>query len=255
MPGGSGGGIAAIAGAGGQSGASGGQSGAWGEQGGSGGMAGTVAMAGAGGGVEAGSSGIAGGGAGQGTGGAAGSDGGQGGTAGSAGAVAGAGGDAGADGSTPACQGAFQFTATAESGASKSLCDYQGDLLLIVNIAANCGFTSQLAGLAQLQNTYNAQGFNVLGFWNNQFLGQMGDPVRREQVKTDYGVNFPLFDETNVNPPDEHPLFTWLKAESGGGNVGWNFEKFLIARDGSLIQRYLTGSQPAAIDADIAAAL
>ncbi len=238
MPGGTGGGIAPTAGTGGQ-----------------GGAAGAEALAGAGGAAEAGSGGNAGGGVDEGTAGTAVSEGGAGGTAGTAGAEAGAGGDAGAGGSKPSCQGAYQFTADAEGGGEKSLCDFQGDVLLIVNIAANCGFTWQLAGLVQLQNTYHAQGFNVLGFWNNQFLGQMGDPVRRDAVKAEYGVNFPLFDEVNVNPPGEHPLFTWLKAEAGDGNVGWNFEKFLIARDGSLLQRYLTQVDPATMGADIAAAL
>lgn len=153
------------------------------------------------------------------------------------------------------CSGAYQFSAVAEGGGQTSLCDCKGDVLLIVNIAANCGYTPQLAGLAQLQSTYHSQGFTVLGFWNNQFLGQMGDPARREAVKTQYGVNFPLFEETNVNPPDEHPLYTWLKAQAGGGNVGWNFEKFLIGRDGLVLKRYLTQVTPESIASDIDTAI
>jgi glutathione peroxidase len=243
MPGGTGGGFAGTGGTAGQE-----------EQAGAGGAAGTEAVGGTGGGAEAGTGGAAGG-AGEGIAGAAGSEGGEGGAAGFAGNAAGVGGDAGAGGSTPTCQGAFQFTATAEGGASKPLCDYEGDVLLIVNVAANCGFTGQLAGLAQLQSTYNGQGFNVLGFWNNQFLNQMGDATRRDEVKAQYGVNFPLFDETNVNPPNEHPLYTWLKAEAGGGDVGWNFEKFLVARDGSFIKRYVMTITPEQVVPDIEAAL
>jgi glutathione peroxidase len=183
-------------------------------------------------------------------------------TAGSSGAVGGDSGETGGtaggeDGSAQqaVCEGAYQFSEIAEGAGSKSLCDYKGDVLLIVNIAANCAFTPQLAGIVQLQTSYNNQGFNVLGFWNNQFLSQMGDPTRREAVKTQYGVNFPLFEEINVNAPDEDPLFTWLKSEAGGGNVGWNFEKFLIGRDGSVIKRYLTQVTPESIATDVEAAL
>jgi glutathione peroxidase len=182
-------------------------------------------------------------------------------TAGSTGDVAGSAAppaqdaDTNTDADSAECLGAYQFTVDSENTSQQSLCDYQGDVLLIVNIAANCGFTSQLEGLEQLHSNYYSQGFNVLGFWNNQFLSQMGDAARRSQVVAQFGVTFPLFVETNVNPPDEHPLFTWLKAESGGGNVGWNFEKFLVGRDGSFISRYLTATTPAQIAADIEAAL
>ncbi|MBN1652631.1 MAG: glutathione peroxidase [Deltaproteobacteria bacterium] len=163
-----------------------------------------------------------------------------------------------ADAAIAECLGAHQFTVESVDVGQQSLCDYQGDVLLIVNIAANCGLTALpqgFPGLVQLQTSYSGEGFKVLGVWSNQFANQMGSPTRQSQVISDFGVNFPLFAETNVNPPNEHPLFTWLKAEAGGGNVGWNFEKFLVARDGSFIKRYLSQSTPDQIVADIEAAL
>jgi glutathione peroxidase len=166
-----------------------------------------------------------------------------------------------ADAAVAECLGAHQFTVDTVDTGPKSLCDYQGDVLLIVNIASNCALTHQLGGLAQLQTTYNSQGFNVLGFWNNQFMGQMGTPAEQAQRVAEFGVNFPLFAETMVNntpfanPPDEHPLYTWIKSESGGANVSWNFEKFLVGRDGSFIIRHPPTTEPAAIAADIEAAL
>lgn len=151
----------------------------------------------------------------------------------------------------------YQFSAVMEGGGTKSLCDYKGDVILIVNTAAVCSRTPQLGDLAQLETTYSNQNFHVLGFWNSQFLGpaQMGDPAEREDARAEYGVNFQLFDPINVNPPDEHPLYTWLKSEDGGGDIRWNFEKFLIARDGSVIKRYATEIEPDQIIPDIRSAL
>ncbi|MDY0004006.1 MAG: glutathione peroxidase [Polyangia bacterium] len=117
--------------------------------------------------------------------------------------------------------------------------------MLIVNVAAKCGYTYQFGGLAELQDTYGAQGLTVLGFYCNQFMQQAGTEQEQENVETTYGVNFPVSKIINVNPPDEHPIFTWLKAQPvGDGAVQWNFEKFLVGRDGVLISRFTTQTEP-----------
>lgn len=135
-----------------------------------------------------------------------------------------------------------------------SLCDYRGEVILIVNVAANCGYTYQFGDLAQLQTDYGSQGLQVLGFYCNQFAGQAGTPQEQQAVEDNYGVNFPVSEILNVNPPAEHPIYTWLKSQPGGaGDISWNFEKFLVGRDGTLIDRWST--QTEADDADIIAAI
>lgn len=125
-----------------------------------------------------------------------------------------------------------------------SMCRYRGMAILLVNIAAKCGFTPQLGDLAKMHTQYESQGFTVLGFYSDQFQ-QAGTPTEQEACETSYGVTFPTFENVAVNPPGEHPVFTWLKAQPGGaGAVAWNFEKFLIGRDGKLIQRWKTATTP-----------
>ena len=132
-----------------------------------------------------------------------------------------------------------------------SMCRYRGQVILLVNIAAKCGYTPQLGTLATLHKTYEGQGFTVLGFYSNQFL-QAGSPSEQQSCETSYGVTFPTFEDVAVNPPNEHPVFTWLKSQAGGsGDIAWNFEKFLIGRDGAFIKRWKTGTNPD--DADIVA--
>ena len=134
------------------------------------------------------------------------------------------------------------------------MCDYRGDVILIVNVAANCGYTSQFGPLAQLQTDYGSQGLQVLGFYCNQFAGQAGTPQEQQAVEDNYGVNFPVSEILNVNSPAEHPIYTWLKSQPGGaGDISWNFEKFLVGRDGTLIDRWSTQTEPD--DADIIAAI
>lgn len=159
----------------------------------------------------------------------------------------------------------YQFSAL-EMGKSDetSLCDFAGEVIIVVNIAANCGYTSQLNGLSYLYDQYSEQGFTILAFFSNQFAGQMGTPEEQEAVCNTYNVNFSVFSEVNVNSPasgaenqePEHPLFTWLKSESdSGADIQWNFEKFLISKDGSFIKRYLTQVTPAQLTEDIEKAL
>jgi glutathione peroxidase len=126
-----------------------------------------------------------------------------------------------------------------------SLCQYRGQVILIVNVAALCGYTHQFGGLAQLQTTYESQGFTVLGFYSDQFMNQAGSPQQQQDAETQYGVNFPCSEIINVNPPNEHPIYTWLKNQPGGsGEIGWNFVKFLISRDGELLGRWDTSTEP-----------
>ena len=126
-----------------------------------------------------------------------------------------------------------------------SMCEFRGKVVLVVNIAAKCGYTPQLGGLAELQSEYLDDGLVVLGFYCNQFMNQAGDEEERATCEENYGVNFEVFDIINVNPPDEHPIFTWFKSQEGfAGDVGWNFEKFLVSRNGVLLERWATQESP-----------
>jgi glutathione peroxidase len=152
------------------------------------------------------------------------------------------------------------FKATAIDGSEVSLDEYAGDVVLVVNTASACGFTPQFAGLEELYQTYREQGLTVLGFPCNQFGNQ--DPGSDDEIgafcQKNYGVTFPMFSKVDVNGDDEHPLFTWLKSEQGGllgSKIKWNFTKFLVGRDGAVIERYAPTTEPAGIAADIEKAL
>jgi len=159
----------------------------------------------------------------------------------------------------PTCAKGSFFALSAKMGAKdRSMCNYKGKVLLVVNIAAKCGFTPQLGGLAKLQSKFGGKGFEVLGFYCNQFLNQGGTDKEQDACETQYGVNFDTFDTLKVNPPGEHAIFTWLKAQpNGGGKVGWNFEKWLLGKDGKVVKRWGTNITPgsAEIEAAITTAL
>jgi len=129
------------------------------------------------------------------------------------------------------------------SGSMKTLDDYGSDVVLVVNVASKCGLTPQYEQLEQLQRTYADRGFTVLGFPCNQFMGQ--EPGSMEQIlefcSTTYGVSFPVNDKVKVNGRSAHELYKALKqttdAKGKSGRVEWNFEKFLVGRDGS-VQRF-----------------
>lgn len=129
------------------------------------------------------------------------------------------------------------------SGSVKTLDDYGSDVVLVVNVASKCGLTPQYEQLEQLQRTYADRGFTVLGFPCNQFMGQ--EPGSMEQIlefcSTTYGVSFPVNDKVKVNGRSAHELYKALKqttdAKGKSGRVEWNFEKFLVGRDGS-VQRF-----------------
>ncbi|MEU2630851.1 glutathione peroxidase [Kitasatospora sp. NPDC007106] len=138
------------------------------------------------------------------------------------------------------------------AGEPTSLADHKGKALLLVNVASKCGLTPQYAGLERLQQRYADRGFTVLGFPCNQFLGQ--EPGSAEEIQTfcstTYGVSFPLFEKIDVNGDERHPLFARLTevadAEGTAGDVQWNFEKFLLSADGTVVGRFRPRTEPEA---------
>jgi glutathione peroxidase len=155
----------------------------------------------------------------------------------------------------------YDFSARSIEGNDRPLSDYKGKALLIVNVASECGYTPQYAGLEALYRKYKDRGFEVLGFPCNQFGAQ--EPGTEEQIKsfceTRFDVSFPLFAKIDVNGPSTHPLYEFLKAAEPGllgtEAIKWNFTKFLVAKDGSVRKRYAPQTKPEAIAADIEAAL
>ncbi len=156
--------------------------------------------------------------------------------------------------------GIYDFSASSLSGEETSLASLRGKVLLIVNTASKCGFTPQYAGLEQLQQTYADQGFTVLGFPCDQFGHQEpGDATEIASFcSTKYDVSFPMFAKIEVNGSHAHPLWVWLKSEKSGflvGAIKWNFTKFLIGRDGTVLERFPPTTTPAALAPKVASAL
>ena len=156
---------------------------------------------------------------------------------------------------------AFDFSATGIAGDPQSLSQYAGKVLLVVNVASQCGFTPQYAGLEQLWRRYRERGLVVLGFPCDQFGHQEpGDEAEiRNFCSLHYDVGFPMFAKVAVNGAEAHPLWRWLKREKGGvlgtEAIKWNFTKFLVGRDGQVLARYAPATAPEALAADIEAAL
>lgn len=154
-------------------------------------------------------------------------------------------------------QSVHDFRAVRLDGAEVSLDEFGGRVLLIVNTASECGFTPQYAGLEALQRKHRERGFAVLGFPCNQFRGQEpGDAAEIASFcETRFGVSFPLFAKVEVNGPDTHPLFEFLKREATGvlgtQAIKWNFTKFLVDRDGQVMRRYAPTTKPEELEADI----
>lgn len=127
-------------------------------------------------------------------------------------------------------------------GKDTTLADYKGKVLLIVNVASKCGYTKQYAGLEALHQKYKDKGFAVLGFPCNQFGGQ--EPGTNEEIKqfcsSKFNVTFPLFDKIEVNGATRHPLYVALAGSDSPfpGDIKWNFNKFLIGKDGKILKRY-----------------
>lgn len=154
----------------------------------------------------------------------------------------------------------YDFTTQDLAGNTVNFADFQGKVLLIVNTASKCGFTPQLAGLQDLHQKYHNNGLVVIGFPCNQFGGQ--EPLDSEQIgefcQLNYGVDFLMMNKVDVNGDKAHPLFTWLKQEQGGiltDAIKWNFTKFLVGRDGKVLDRYAPTTKPEDLAKDIEKAL
>jgi glutathione peroxidase len=156
---------------------------------------------------------------------------------------------------------AYDFSAIDIDGHDRLLSDYNGKVLLVVNVASKCGFTPQYAGLQTLWERYRERGFVVLGFPCDQFSHQeLGDEAEIKNFCTlTYDVDFPMFAKVEVNGTKAHPLWKWLKDEKGGllgiGAIKWNFSKFLVGRDGKVLKRFAPTDKPESLAKDIEAAL
>jgi len=147
----------------------------------------------------------------------------------------------------------YNFTFENSKGENVNLSDYKGKTLLIINVASKCGYTKQYAPLETLYEKYKDKDFVILGFPCNQFAWQ--EPGSNEEIQRfcqlNYGVTFPVFGKIKVNGKDAHPLYQYLKEETGGASIKWNFNKFLVDKNGKVLKRYLSGDSLEALEADI----
>ncbi len=150
----------------------------------------------------------------------------------------------------------YQFSAILNVGQSKSLSDYRGKVLLIVNTASQCGFTSQYAGLQAMYEKYRARGLEILAFPCDQFRHQ--EPGSEQEIasfcKLNYGVSFPLFQKIEVNGDHAHPLYQYLRSKAPGllgSAIKWNFTKFLVDRQGNVRERFAPSTPPRKIEAAV----
>ena len=150
----------------------------------------------------------------------------------------------------------YDFKVRNAKGVEVPMTDYQGKVLLIVNTATGCGFTPQYEGLQNLYDKYKDKGLEILDFPCNQFGHQA--PGTEEEIQEfctlKYKTTFPLFAKIDVNGKDAEPLFQFLKKEKGGflgDDIKWNFTKFLISRDGTVVDRYAPATKPEKIESDI----
>lgn len=152
------------------------------------------------------------------------------------------------------------FSATTLGGEPVDLSAYAGKVVLVVNTASQCGFTPQYEGLQKLWETYRDQGFVILGFPCDQFGHQ--EPGDEAEIgafcQKNYGVSFPMMSKIEVNGDGAHPLYQWLRSEKGGllgGKIKWNFTKYLVGKDGQVIDRYAPTTKPEKLGGDIEKAL
>ena len=155
----------------------------------------------------------------------------------------------------------YDFETATMQGQQGTLEQHKGKVLLIVNTASKCGFTPQFEGLEKLYGKYREQGLEILGFPCNQFGKQDpgSDGEIQEFCQMNYGVSFPMHSKIDVNGDSAHPLFQHLKAKApgllGSKNIKWNFTKFLIGRDGKVIDRFAPATAPEKLTDAIEAAL
>jgi len=155
----------------------------------------------------------------------------------------------------------YDFEVKTIDGKQESLAKYKNRVMLIVNVASQCGYTKQYIGLQKLHEEYNAKGLSILGFPCNQFLGQ--EPKDDASIKsfcmTTFGVKFDMFSKIDVNGKNTHPLYQYLKTQAtgflGSNNIKWNFTKFLVDKKGKVIARYGSSTKPKDIAKDIEALL
>ena len=153
----------------------------------------------------------------------------------------------------------FDIPVKTIEGETTTLDEYRGRALLIVNVASHCGFTPQYEGLEALYRQHKDRGFVVLGFPCNQFgLQEPGSEAEiRGFCEQHYNVTFPLFAKIDVNGPNAHPLYRYLKSAKKGllgrETIAWNFTKFLVGKNGTVLRRYGPRRTPEAIDKDVAA--
>ena len=151
----------------------------------------------------------------------------------------------------------YDFTVSTIAGKEKSMSDYKGKVLLIVNVASKCGFTPQYEGLEKLYEDYHDRGFEVLGFPCNQFREQ--EPKSEKEIlnfcTVNFAVKFDMFSKIKVNGDDAHPLYKYLKNEQTGflgtESIKWNFTKFLVDREGKVVARFGSMTKPKAIREEI----
>ena len=154
----------------------------------------------------------------------------------------------------------YDFSALSVDGHEVPIAQYKGKVLVVVNTASQCGFTPQYKGLEALYEQYKDRGVVVLGFPCNQFGGQ--EPGAEAEIaqfcELNYGVSFPIFAKIEVNGPNAHPLYQFLKGEQGGlfGAIGldaikWNFTKFLVSRNGEVVSRHAPATPPAELIPEI----
>ena len=152
----------------------------------------------------------------------------------------------------------YDVPLTTLDGRKTTLREFEGQVVLVVNVASKCGYTPQYRGLQELYDRYAEQGLVVLGFPCNQFLFQEpGGPDAITSCSTSYGVTFPIMEKTAVRGRKQHPLYAELvqakTADGKGGGVKWNFEKFLISRTGEVVGRFRTAVEP--LDAQLTGAV
>lgn len=151
----------------------------------------------------------------------------------------------------------YDFSAKTITGEEKLLKDYEGKVLLIVNVASKCGFTPQYKGLQEVYDKYKEQGLEILGFPCNQFGGQ--EPGTEADITSfcelNYGVNFPMFAKIDVKGDKAHPLYTYMTEQAPGllgmKAVKWNFTKFLIGKDGKVVGRFAPQTKPVDLEVEI----